>query len=218
MSGLAPASLPGLPLAYSLRCLRRFSKPVALSLDGDDLGVMDDAIDERGGAGCVGKDGWPGAEGQVRGQDEAPLFIAAAHDLEEEIRVAVVVREVPELIDDHEGSPAVVAEPGIESTGRVLAGEIEKELGGGEEEYGVSLQDRFVSDVLRDHGLAQALRCDQDNVAILLKEVESQSGLDGVAIDLAGPGPVEVGDSLEASDSYPLGEPISAKVSFGTIV
>jgi hypothetical protein len=53
----------------------------AVALDGDDAGVMDDAVDERGGAGGVGEDRGLLAEGQVRGEDEALLLVAAADDL-----------------------------------------------------------------------------------------------------------------------------------------
>src|SRR3989442_12964963 len=45
---------------------------IALALDGEDLGVMDDAIDEPGGRGGVGVDGRPLAERQV-GVEPAPL-------------------------------------------------------------------------------------------------------------------------------------------------
>ena len=44
---------------------------VALALDGDDLRVVDDAIDERRDAGSVGEDAGPVAECEVGGQDEA---------------------------------------------------------------------------------------------------------------------------------------------------
>src|SRR3989442_14747751 len=57
---------------------------IALALDGEDLGVMDDAIDERGGRGGVGEDRRPLAERQVGGEHEALAFVAAAGDLEEE--------------------------------------------------------------------------------------------------------------------------------------
>ncbi len=61
---------------------------------------MDHAIDEGGRGGGVGEDGRPVAEGQVRGEDETlPTFVAAADNLEEKIRRAGVVGEIPDLID-----------------------------------------------------------------------------------------------------------------------
>src|SRR5262249_39488749 len=51
-----------------------------------------------------------------------------------------------------------------------------------------------------DHGLAQALRRDEDEVAAALEKLEPQGGLDALAIDARGPGPVEVGHRLEAAE------------------
>jgi len=46
-----------------------FASAVALAFDGDDVGMVDDAIDEGSGAGGVGEDGGPAAEGEIRGED-----------------------------------------------------------------------------------------------------------------------------------------------------
>src|SRR6266566_487511 len=63
----------------------RHAAPIALSLDGDDLCVVDHAIDERRRGGGVREDAAPLAEGQVGGQDETAALVAAADDLEEEV-------------------------------------------------------------------------------------------------------------------------------------
>ena len=64
---------------------------IGTPLDGDDLGVVDHAIDERRGGGGVGEDRRPLAEGEVGGQDEATAFVAPADDLEEQVGGAGVV-------------------------------------------------------------------------------------------------------------------------------
>ncbi len=66
---------------------------IAVAFEGDDLGVVDEAIDEGRGGGGVGEDGRPLAERQVRREREAAPFIAAADDREEEIRGPGVVGE-----------------------------------------------------------------------------------------------------------------------------
>jgi hypothetical protein len=53
---------------------------IALALDGDDVGVVDDAVDQGGGTGCVGEDGGPIAEGEVGGQDEAFLLVVVTRN------------------------------------------------------------------------------------------------------------------------------------------
>ena len=53
-----------------------------------------------GGTGCVGEDGGPIAEGEVGGQDEAFLLVAAADDLEEQVGVAIIESKEPNLVND----------------------------------------------------------------------------------------------------------------------
>jgi len=61
-------------------------------------------------------------------------------------------------------------------------------------------EDRLVCDVLGDHGLAEALRRDEDDATRRPEEVETDSGLHEGAIDLRRPVPVLVGDRLEATE------------------
>ena len=44
-----------------------FAGAVALALDHDDVGVVDDTVDEGGGAGRVREDGWPVAKREIGG-------------------------------------------------------------------------------------------------------------------------------------------------------
>src|SRR3989442_6887901 len=93
---------------------------IALALDGEDLGVMDDAIDERGGRGGVGEDRRPLAERQVGGEHEALAFVAAADDLKEEVGGPRVLGQVADLVDDEDGALAVVVQPPGQAAGRHL--------------------------------------------------------------------------------------------------
>jgi hypothetical protein len=58
-----------------------------------------------------------------------------------------------------------------------------------------------VGDVARDHGLAEALRRDEDDVARTVEELEAEGGFDGIAVEALGPGPVELGHRLESADA-----------------
>src|SRR5882762_6535424 len=58
-----------------------------------------------------------------------------------------------------------------------------------------------VTDVLGDHRLAQTVAAHQNEIACLAQNVERQRALDDIAFDLGGPGPIEVGDGLEALDA-----------------
>jgi hypothetical protein len=176
------------------------AEPIALPLDGDHVGVMDDPIDEGGGAGRVGEHGGPVCKGEVGGEHEALLLVAPADDLEEQVSVPVVEGEIADLVEDEEADLRVVLQATIESAGGLLRAEVEQELRGGDEEDGVSLQDGLVRDVLRDHRLAEALWCDEHDVARLGEEVDRERALDDVALDLGRPAVVEVGHGLEATE------------------
>ena len=54
---------------------------------------------------------------------------------------------------------------------------------------------------LSDHGLAQAVAADQDEVTAFGKEVQRQSPFDNIPFDLGGPGPFEVGHGFESLDA-----------------
>jgi hypothetical protein len=93
-----------------------------------------------------------------------------------------------------------MAEALVETAGGLLAAEVEEHLGGGGEEDGVASLDGGVGDVLGDHRLPEALVRDEHDVVGLFQEVEAERCLDGVAVDGLGPGPVEVGNRLEATE------------------
>jgi hypothetical protein len=96
---------------------------------------------------------------------------------------------------------AVVVEATGQGSGGVLSTEVEEQLSGSGEEHAVSGEDGLVGDVLSEHGFAEALSGDEDEIAALLEELEAESGFDGGAIDGGGPVPVEVGHRFEGADS-----------------
>ena len=72
----------------------------AATLEGDDLRVVDDEDDHRGGYDLVTEDIVPAGEAQVRGQDQRGMFIAGGHELEEQVRGVLFEPDVADLIDD----------------------------------------------------------------------------------------------------------------------
>jgi len=70
----------------------------------------------------------------------------------------------------------------------LLAGQVHQHLESQSEEDGVLLAHGLVGDVLGNHRLAQPLGRDEADVASALHEVQAQGGLDGLAVNLLGPG------------------------------
>lgn len=54
------------------------SEPVAGAFDGDDFGVVNDAVDHRCGDDLVSEHGPPAGEWQVRGEHERSVFVAGS--------------------------------------------------------------------------------------------------------------------------------------------
>ena len=67
---------------------------------------MDEAVDHRRGHGLVTEDSAPAAEGQVAGEDQLGVFVAAGDELEEQVRGVLLERDVADLVDDQEAVAA----------------------------------------------------------------------------------------------------------------
>ena len=52
------------------------AESVAGAFEGEDVGVVDDAVDHRGGDGLVAEHAAPAGERQVAGQDQRGVFVA----------------------------------------------------------------------------------------------------------------------------------------------
>ena len=73
-----------------------------MAFEGQDVGVVDDAIDHRGGDGVVTEDVSPPGERQVAGQDDRGVLVAAGDELEEQVRGVLLERDVADFIDDRQ--------------------------------------------------------------------------------------------------------------------
>ena len=60
-------------------------EPVGVAFEGDDLGVVDEAVDHCGGDDVVAEDLAPAAERLVAGDDQAGSFVAGGDELEEQV-------------------------------------------------------------------------------------------------------------------------------------
>ena len=67
----------------------RLLEAIGFALDGEDLGVVDQAIDHGDDAGGVWKDLAPFGEGPVGGDDRAVVLVSAADHLEQQIGMAI---------------------------------------------------------------------------------------------------------------------------------
>ena len=81
-------------LAFALLgALAGFLEAIGFALDGDDLGVVDQPIDQGDDTGGVGEDLVPLAERSVGGDEDGFFLVAAADDLEQQVGVTIGVGE-----------------------------------------------------------------------------------------------------------------------------
>lgn len=97
---------------------------VGVAVDSDDLGVMDEAVDECGGDDVVGEDFAPTAEWHVRGDQNRALFVATGNELEEQVGGVGVEWEVADLVDDDQSVAAEPFEFGGQAAGGVCLGQV----------------------------------------------------------------------------------------------
>ena len=77
-------------------------EPVGVAAQVDDLGVVDEAVDHRGGDDVVAEDLAPSAEDLVAGDDQRCSFVAAGDELEEQVRGFGFEGDVADLVDDQQ--------------------------------------------------------------------------------------------------------------------
>ena len=173
---------------------------IAPTFDEEDLDVVSQAVDQGDGAGGVGEDGVPVLERQVGCDEQGAVLVTTTDELEEQVGGAGVVGEVAQFVDHDQRRPGLRCPlmAGFDPSAEV---EVEQEVGGRGEAGGVSGEDGLVGDVLGEHGLAEALGPDQDDVLAAGEEVEGEDAFEGWAVEGGRPVPVPVGEGLEASQS-----------------
>ena len=77
-----------------------FFQPVAFAFDVDDGAVVQDAVEDRGGDGDVGKDLVPLRKSFVAGKDCGDLLIPPGNELKEKIGSLNIHGKVADLVND----------------------------------------------------------------------------------------------------------------------
>jgi hypothetical protein len=83
---------------------------------------------------------------------------------------------------------------------RVLTGELCEHIAGCGKAHGMAAAERVLGDVLHDHRLADAVRAHKDGILAAFDERQAEQLLDRLAVDLLGPGPIEVDHGFCGAD------------------
>ena len=140
-------------------------------MEGDDFGVVEEPIEDSGGAGYVADELAPVFEWSVAGHDGAACLVSSHDDLEEVFAAAFWELLHAHVIDDEEVGPEVSCEGGIVMIDGFFVKEVSNDVEDGAVEGGSALLDGGVADGLGDVGLACSWRPDEEHVFPLMEEL-----------------------------------------------
>jgi len=103
----------------------------------------------------------------------------------------------------------------LERAGGVLAGEVEDEIGGGDQPGRVTGEDRLMDEILGEQRLTEAVGRDDDHVFALREKVEREDAFDRRPMELGRPGPFKIGQRFEAAESRIVEPAFDALVKAG---
>ena len=108
-------------------------EPPAFVAGLDDVAMVGQPVEERGGHLGIAEHLWPFAERQVGGDDNRGLFVEAADEMEQQLPARQRERQIAELIEDDEIDPRQMIGDASRFTGAGLGLEPVDQIDGVEE-------------------------------------------------------------------------------------
>src|SRR5947209_6708741 len=161
-------------------------EPVGVAFEGDDFGVVDEAVDHGRGYDVVAEDLAPAPERLVGGDDQAGAFVAGRDELEEQVGGFGFEGDVADFVHHQQGVAAQAGQFGLQVSGVVGVGEAGDPVGGGGEQDpvpGLAGADRQAGGQV---GLAGAGWPQEHHVLAGDYEVQGAQVGDDVAFETAG--------------------------------
>src|SRR5215207_1260020 len=183
---------------------------VAVAFEREDLGVVDEPVDHRGGDDVVAEDLPPGAERLVGRDDQRRALVAAADEHEHQVRGLGIERDVADLVDDQQRDPLQSGELVIEAAVALRVGEHGDPFGGGAERDAVSGEAGADADRDRQMTFPGPRRAEQDEILAAGEEVELAEMQDLVAADRGLEGEVELLERLAGGEARGLDAALAA--------
>src|SRR3546814_4583740 len=93
------------PTLFRSRCSASILEPPALVAGLDDVAVMGEPIEQRGGHFGIAEHGRPFAERQVGGDDDRGVFVKSAEEMEQQLPASAGERLIAPLVAAQEVAP-----------------------------------------------------------------------------------------------------------------
>ncbi len=116
---------------------------IAFAADGDDVAVVEQAVEDGCGHHDIGKDRTPLRDGTVMGDEEAATLVATRDQLEEEMGGIGLEGQRAQLVDDQQPWLGKVDEPFFEPVFQVRLGKADHQCGGCGKQHAVASDNGF---------------------------------------------------------------------------
>src|SRR5262245_42565644 len=196
LRGLGGADEAGLELVL---------EPVGIAPGVEGDGVVEDAVQDRGGDDPVPEDLAPAPEALIAGEDHGAALVAAADQLEEQVGALAVDGQVADLIDDEQPGHGVDLEFVVQAALGQRLRQGGDEDGGGGEQHAVAVFNGLEAEADREMGLPHARRAEDHQVLAVLHEVAGAQRLNLLLVDGGLLGEVEALQALDEGEARELG-------------
>ena len=152
----------------------------------DDLAVMRETVEERGGHLRVAEDARPFAEGQVGCHDDGGPLVELADEVEQELAAGLGEGEIAELVEDQEVEAGDQVRGAALAFGAGFGVELVHQIDDIEEPAAAAVANAGACDADSEMGLAGSSSADQHEIALMIEEVSGGEVVDQGLIDLCG--------------------------------
>ncbi len=188
--------VPGVFLAFLAPGGRVFDA-VAFAGDGDDLGVVQEAVQDGPGGGHVAQEFAPFLQRSVAGHDGGKVFVTTHDDFQQVFAGVFGQGLEPQVIDQEEIRAQVFAQVFVLLVEGFIFHEVPDQIEDGAVEHFETGFNNLVANGLGQRGFADARRADQQNVLALTDEVAGGQLEDFFFADGGVETPVEVFQRFE---------------------
>ena len=150
----------------------------------DDLAVVCQAVEQRGGHLRVAEDGGPFAKGEIGRDDDRGPLVKLADQVEQELSAGLGERKIAKFVEDQEVEAGDQVRGPALSFGPGFGVELVHEVDDVEEPAPAAVSDTGARDADREMGLASPGSADQHEVALMIEEVTCRQLTDQGLVDL----------------------------------
>ena len=173
---------------------------IASALDGDDAGVVEEAVEDGAGGGDIAQEFAPFFERAVAGHEGGAVFVTAEDDLHEVLGGVLWQGFEPHVVDDEQGRGEVTAKGLFLVASGFVAQEVADQLEDGAVEDFEAHLDGAITDGLSQMRLADTWRSEKENIRVVAQECAGGQIKDRLAVDGRVEGPVELFKGFELAE------------------